>query len=72
MLFQLETRVSFKYFVNGCRFDQSLILIVIERKLRLHLKFKFIISNRPEVFCQKGNIEISQNSQEETCARVSL
>ena len=29
-------------------------------------------SSRPEVFCKKGFLEISQNSQENTCARVSF
>ena len=29
-------------------------------------------SSRPEMFCQKGVLEISQNSQENSCARVSL
>ena len=27
---------------------------------------------RPDVFCQKGFLEISQNLQESTCARVSF
>ena len=29
-------------------------------------------SSRPEVFCGKGALKISQNSQENTCARVSF
>ena len=29
-------------------------------------------SSRPDVFCQKGFLEISQKSQENTCARVSF
>ena len=29
-------------------------------------------SSRPEVFCKKVFLEISQNSQENTCARVSF
>ena len=29
-------------------------------------------SSRPEVFCKKGVLEISQNSQEYICARVSF
>ena len=28
-------------------------------------------SSRPDVFCEKVFLEISQNSQESTCARVS-
>ena len=29
-------------------------------------------SSRPEVFCKKMFLEISQNSQENTCARVAV
>ena len=29
-------------------------------------------SSRPDVFCKKLFLEISQNSQENTCARVSF
>ena len=29
-------------------------------------------NSRPEVFCKKGVLKISQNSQESTCARVSF
>ena len=29
-------------------------------------------SNRPDVFCKKVFLEISQNSQKNTCARVSF
>ena len=29
-------------------------------------------SSRPEVFCTKGVLKISRNSQENTCARVSF
>ena len=28
--------------------------------------------SRPEVFCKKGFLKISQNSQENTCARISV
>ena len=31
-----------------------------------------IFSSRPEVFCKKGVLETIQNSQENTCARVSF
>ena len=36
---------------------------------KLHYRFR---SSRPEVFCKKGVLEISQNSQESTCARDSF
>ena len=29
-------------------------------------------SSRPDVFCKKGVLEISQNSQENTCAGVAI
>ena len=29
-------------------------------------------SSRPEMFCKNSVLEISQNSQENTCARVSF
>ena len=31
-----------------------------------------IKSSRPEVFCKKGVLKISQNSQENTCPRASF
>ena len=39
-----------------------------------HLTDTLVIfrSSRPEVFCKKGFLKISQNSQENTCARVSF
>ena len=36
------------------------------------LHARILRSSRPEVFCKKVFFEISQNSQENTCARVSL
>ena len=30
------------------------------------------LQSRPEVFCKKGFLKISQNSQENTCARISV
>ena len=29
-------------------------------------------SSRPELFCKKGVLRISKNSEENTCARVSF
>ena len=35
-------------------------------------KLVLIRSSRPDVFCKKVFLEISQNSKENTCARVSI
>ena len=35
------------------------------------IQFEIYRSSRPEVFCKKVLLEILQNSQENTCARVS-
>ena len=38
----------------------------------LYCQISHIRSSRPELFCKKGVLRISQNSQESTCARVSF
>ena len=51
------------------RFWRSIIIIQIQK---LWLNCQVYRSSRPEVFCNKILLEISQYSQESTCARVSF
>ena len=44
----------------------------IDKKRKDSIEKKTYRSSRPQVFCKKVFLEISQNSQENTCARVSF
>ena len=47
-------------------------LISLYRKSNEFKKVIFCRSSRAEVFCKEGVLEILQNSQENTCARVAF
>ena len=66
-----EARQVSWYFVTCEIFD-----LFQQKSLKIHIE-SFIKSSarrssRPEVFCIKGVLETSQNSQENTCAKVSF
>ena len=47
------------------------IFYLVENNTVMSLQIK-VRSSRPDVFCEKVFLEISQNSQENTCARASF
>ena len=42
------------------------------RKIIYNFVWTYLVSSRPEVFCKKSVLRILQNSQENTCVRVSF
>ena len=66
----LVLNIYFTFFLSvvDCTFSKSNV-----KSLRILLLWHVRVrSSRPEVFCKKAFLEISQNSQKNTCARVSF
>ena len=62
---------------SGTRYASAVIFEISDWPLEIHTQMQNLWGNgrisRPEVFCKNGAIlEISQNSQENTCARASF
>ena len=56
--------------------ENNFLIIAVSKRDEMRYSIKFFVfsfkSSRPEVFCEKLFLEISQNSQENICARVSF
>ena len=68
----LKTRFL-KYYLGSIFFTEDFILLLLIKKFPAIGKLETLRCSRPDVFSKKGVfLEISQNSQENTCARVSF